>query len=274
MGRFICIIAVLALSVAGCRTFFVPDRLPVRFETEPGSLASFWKGVHVQGFACAPDAVYLGVDRSGIFKFDWNGHLLKHVDAPNHTGDICWHDGCLYTSVDVLDGPRPKRSGIVQVYDAELNLLQEAFLEQGIDGICAKDGVLYLGMNNVPAQHRVNQIGRMNAKTLEFIDRVDIDYGHDTSWGTQNITTDGENFWVEFYSQMPLAVFDRDWKPIRTLDFKSNQGFDFLPARFQGKHRVFACGKNFRRGNEPAYRIDFFEFNGAQMVPMFGREKQ
>ena len=261
------LIAVLVLVVTGCKMFSGSARLLTRFETESGSLSSFWKGVHVQGFACAPDAIYLGVDRSGIFKFDWDGHFLKHVDAPNHTGDVCWYNGRLYTSVDVLAGPRPKRSGIVQVYDAELNLLREAFIEQGVDGICAKDGILYLGMNNVPAQHRVNQIGRMDAKTLEFLDRVDIDYGHDTSWGTQNITTDGENFWVEFYSKMPLAVFDRDWKPVRSLDFKSSQGFDFLPMRFQGERPTFACGKNFRRGDEPAYCIEFFEFDGTQMVP-------
>ena len=263
MGRFI--IVALALAVAGCKTSFVPDRLPARLETEPGSLASFWKGVHVQGFACAPDAVYLGVDRSGIFKFDWNGHLLKHVDAPNHTGDICWYDGRLYTSVDVLEGPRPLRSGVVQAYDEDLNLIASKDIPQGVDGVCVRDGIVYLGMNNVPKLHRVNQIGRMDAKTLEFLGRVDIDYGTDTSWGTQDITCDGENFWVAFYSKKPLAVFDRDWKLLRTRDLDASNGLDVLPKSMQGKRLRFARGTN-SWSSDPSYRIDFFEFDGEKMV--------
>lgn len=262
--RFIpCLISIVLLGCAVPRQ----NRL-CHFETERGALAKHWKGAHVQGFACAPDALYLGVDRSGIFKFSWEGRLIKHVDAPNHTGDIFWYEGKLYTSVDVLEGPRPSRSGIVQVYDGDLNLVNEAYIEQGIDGICAKDGMLYLGMNNTAKLHRVNQIGRMNATSLEFIDRIDIDHGYETEWGTQNLTTDGERFWVQFYSEMPLAVFDAGWQLVRALPFRSNQGFDCIPHELwrDKAHPRFASGRNFRRGEDPAYGIDFYEFDGGQMV--------
>ena len=261
------LIGLLGLALAGCvHTLENPDLKTV--ETEPGSMKPYWpKGEHVQGFACSPDAIYLG-HQHGLFKYDWNGKFLKHVSAPCHTGDICWYEGKIYTSVDILEGPRPKRSGVVQVYDEDLNLLAERDIPQGIDGITAKDGVLYLGMNATPKNHRVNQIGRMDAKTLTFLDRIDIDYGTDTSWGTQDIATDGENFWVAFYSKVPLAVFDRDWKPVRTLNFGANTGLEHLPTARQGVRPRFARGINVKNGGDPAYRIEFFEFDGTKMVPV------
>ena len=241
------------------------QKVAFSFVTEPGSMKPHWhKGDHVQGIACAPDAVYLGYQH-GILKYGWDGRLLGHVDAPHHTGDVFWSDGRLYTSVDVLEGPRPLRSGVVQVYDADLRMLASKDIPQGVDGVCVRDGIVYLGMNNVPKLHRVNQIGRMDAKTLEFLGRVDIDYGHDTSWGTQDITTDGENFWVAFYSKKPLAVFDRDWKLLRTLDLDASNGLDVLPKTMQGKRLRFARGTN-SWSSDPSYRIDFFEFDGEKMV--------
>ena len=124
-------------------------------------------------------------------------------------------------------------------------------------------------MNNTPVKHRVNQIGRMDLKTLEFIDRVDIDYGHDTEWGTQDITTDGENFYVAFYSDMPLAVFDRDWKPIRALRFSANTGLDYLPKNMRGARPRFARGENIKDDAGPMYRIDFYEFDDTEIKPIF-----
>lgn len=230
--------------------------------TEPGTMKPYWhKGDHVQGLACSPDAIYLGYQH-GLFKYGWDGKFIKHVEAPCHTGDICWHEGKIYTSVDILEGPRPKRSGVVQVYDEDLNLLAERDLAQGIDGISARDGILYLGMNAPPENHRVNQIGRMDAGTLAFLDRIDVDYGVETSWGTQDITTDGKNFWVAFYSKVPLAVFDGNWKPVRTLNFAANTGLDYLPDCRQGRHPRFARGRMVKAGGGPAYRIEFFEFDG------------
>lgn len=244
-----------------------PDFGSKAFETEAGSLATHWKGPHIQGFACTPDAVYLGYQH-GIFKYAWNGKLLKYVDTPCHTGDVCWYGGRLYTSVDILEGPRPSRSGVVQVYDADLNLIREKDIPQGVDGICGRDGVLYLGMNGPAGDHRGNQIGRMDAETLEFLGRIDIDHGADTNFGTQDIATDGENFWVSFYSKVPLAVFDGNWKLVRTLDFTANVGLDFLPACGRGKLPRLARGQNLSNAGGAAYRIEFFEFDGTAMRPV------
>ena len=261
------LIGLLGLALAGCvHTLENPELKTV--ETEPGSMKPYWpKGEHVQGFACSQDAIYLG-HQHGLFKYDWNGKFLKHVSAPCHTGDICWYEGKIYTSVDILEGSRPKRSGVVQVYDEDLNLLAERDIPQGIDGITAKDGVLYLGMNATPKNHRVNQIGRMDAETLEFLGRIDIDHGADTNFGTQDIATDGENFWVSFYSKVPLAVFDGDWKLVRTLDFTANVGLDFLPACGRGKLPRLARGQNLSNAGGAAYRIEFFEFDGTAMRPV------
>ena len=123
-------VGLAAAVLAGCVSVS-PDFGSKAFETEAGSLAPHWKGPHIQGFACTPDAVYLGYQH-GIFKYGWNGKLLKYVDTPCHTGDVCWYGGRLYTSVDILKGPRPMRSGVVQVYDADLNLIKVFVDESGI----------------------------------------------------------------------------------------------------------------------------------------------
>ena len=244
-------------------------RLSDVIETAPGSMAPTWKGCHVQGFAFSDDAAYLGVDRSGIYKFDLKGMLLAHVDTPNHTGDICWHKGRLYTSVLVLAGPRPKHSGIVQVYDGNLKLLREAFLEQGVDGICARDDKLYLGMFTTSTCHRVNQIGVMDIATLALERRMEIDTGCDTAWGPQGLTCVDGDFWVSFYSERPLVVFDADWKPKFTFDLTASAGLSAVPASMRGSRPRIGRGTNFQRADgDVAYRIDFHELSDGKLIPV------
>ena len=51
---------------------------------------------HVQGACASKDAIYFS-HVAGIFKIDWSGNILKHVPATRHTGDLCYHDGKLYS---------------------------------------------------------------------------------------------------------------------------------------------------------------------------------
>ena len=107
---------------------------------------AFW---HVQGIAISDDAVYCGLLKN-IVKFDLaTGNCLKGVSAPYHTGDVCWHNGRLYTSVLAnFEAARRNQTdgrGVIQVYDADLNLIRAREFPMGFDGIAALDGVLYLG---------------------------------------------------------------------------------------------------------------------------------
>lgn len=247
-------------------------------EVESGALDP--KGGHIQGAAASDEALYL-TQMTRICKFDWNGKLLKKLDAISHTGDACWHDGCLYTSVVVYGGPN-KGKGMIQVFDKELNLQRETIIDRGTDGIACLDGLLYVGMGakTQPSKnpHRVNIFGRFDPATLkESAPRQEVDYGFDTHYGAQNILSDGKQLFVNFYGAKgspPFVAFDKDLKPLKTFHFGTGQGADFVPAaRAEGKMRVFTVrttGNRRAKGDQPAIppggRIQFYDFDGEKFT--------
>ena len=231
--------ALAAVVLAGCRLASVPESEPRPFSI--GLEALDPSGGHVQGIAAAPDALYVA-QQTRIAKLDWQGRVLKTRAVPRHTGDLCWHGGFLYTAL-ANDG-----KGFIQVYDSALNLVREKPLDRGIDGIAILDGVLYLGMGAARGQpsakpHRVNILGRFDACTLdEIAPRAEFDYGHDTKYGFQNITTDGRRLYGTFYSvkgSPQVAVFDKSLRLERTHHLKANQGLDALPKELVGDRTLF-----------------------------------
>jgi hypothetical protein len=135
-------------------------------------------------------------------KLDWTGKVLAMRDTPNHTGDIVFHDDNIYTALAVLPG---NKEGRIQVYDRDLNFVREKVIDRAIDGIACADGVLYVGMGakEQPSAnpHRVNVLGRFDAKTLEEIaPRAEFDYGHKTRYGFQDIVYDGRNILAAVYA--------------------------------------------------------------------------
>ena len=237
VGRLL--LALAAVVLAGCRLASVPESEPRPFSI--GLEALDPAGGHVQGIAAAPDALYVA-QQTRIAKLDWQGRVLKTRAVPRHTGDLCWHDGLLYTAL-AKDG-----KGFIQVYDSDLNLVREKPLDRGIDGIAILDGVLYLGMGAARGQpsakpHRVNILGRFDADTLEEVSpRTEFDYGHETKYGFQNITTDGRRLYGTFYSvkgSPQVAVFDKSLRIERTHHLKANQGLDALPKELVGDRTLF-----------------------------------
>jgi hypothetical protein len=234
------------------------------------------KGGHIQGAAASDEALYLA-QMTRICKFDWNGKMLKTLDVITHTGDVCWYDGCLYTSVAVYGGPN-KGKGMIQVFDKNLDLQRETLIDRGTDGITLLDGTLYVGMGakTQPSKepHRVNLFGRFDPVSLkETAPRQEVDYGFETHYGAQNMLTDGKILYVNFYGAKgspPFVAFDKDFKPLKTFRFGTGQGADFVPAaRAAGKVRVFTIRTtgNWRaRGDQPAEppgaRIQFYDFDG------------
>ena len=230
--------ALIVLVLVGCRTASVPSGAPRPFDV--GLEVLDRDGGHVQGIAAAPDALYVA-QQTRLAKVDWRGRLLKARAVPKHMGDLCWHGGFLYTAL-ARDG-----KGFIQVYDPELNLVREKQLDRGVDGITILDGVLYLGMGarDQPSAkpHRVNLLGRFDANTLEEVaPRAAFDYGHETKFGFQNITTDGKRLYGSFYAVKgapQVAVFDRDLRVTGTHRFKANQGLDALPSELSGGRKLF-----------------------------------
>ena len=96
-----------------------PEKIPaVVFEDVFNPGAS-----HVQGACCSDDAVY-PAQRTALYKFGWDGKLLAKVAVTNHTGDVCFHDGKVYTSVCLYEG---ENRGRIQVFDGkDLSFVRES----------------------------------------------------------------------------------------------------------------------------------------------------
>ena len=228
-------------------------------------------GGHIQGVAASDDALYVA-QMTQIVKVDWSGRLLAKCRALSHTGDIVWHDGELYAAVAVYP---ERREGRIRVYDENLNLLREAAVDRTIDGIAFADGVLYVGMGSKtqPSSnpHRVNMIGRFDAKTLkEIAPRAEFDYGHETRYGFQNIVFDGDVFYASFYAvngAPKTAIFDKSLALRGTRMQGANQGFDMLPKsmRSPGACFVRATTKIEKSSKSVACGFDFFDF-GSEAV--------
>ena len=201
-------------------------------------------GSHVQGIAANKDALFLSQD-CHLAKVDWTGKVLETKSVINHTGDLCWYNDELYSAV-ALNFSSYNQSyededgmGLIQVYDEGLRLVREKEVDRRIDGICCVDGVLYVGMGAKEqpskAAHRINIIGRFDASTLEEIaPRIDIDYGYQTNFGVQNLTTDGVFIYGSFYSDNgapQIVQFDRDLNVCATFYLRAYQGLEVLPQK-------------------------------------------
>lgn len=198
------------------------------------------KGGHVQGMCTDGQFLYL-TQMTGIYKIDRSGACVKKIAAVSHTGDLCYHDGRIYTSVAVYGGP-DKGKGKIQVFDTELNLIKEKTYPRGLDGIVWLDGILYVGrgshLETVPHKegekaqsktpHFQNEVLRVDPVTLEVKDLTVIEHGFKTRYGAQNIATDGKDLYFCFYGTPDLVVYGKDLKPLRRYTANVGNGFEFV----------------------------------------------
>ena len=249
----ICILAAVAAFTAGPEAF------------DP-------KGGHIQGIAASDDALYVA-QMTRLVKFDWKGHVLASRQVQSHTGDIAWHSGGLYAAVAVY----PERTeGRIQVFDKDLNLVRETSIDRTIDGIAYADGVLYVGMGakEQPSKkpHRVNIIGRFDAKTLkEIAPRAEFDYGYETRYGFQNIVFDGERLVGSFYAVAGapgVVFFDTKLNVLGTVSERCNQGFDVLPPsmRRDGRRFIRATTKISKDSALVSCDFDFIDLCAEQFL--------
>ena len=226
-------------------------------------------GNHIQGIAASEDALYVA-QMTRLVKLDWTGKVLASRSVQSHTGDISWHDGELYTAVSVYP---ERKEGRIQVFDKDLNLVRETAIDRTIDGIAYAGGVLYVGMGakTQPSKnpHRVNILGRFDAKTLkEIAPRAEFDYGYETRYGFQNIVFDGERLVGSFYAvpgSPGVVFFDKSLNILGTATKACNQGFDVLPPSMRRNGRRFVRAAT-RMSKDPAVvscEFDFIDLNAA-----------
>ena len=210
--------------------------------TRPGALA---KGSgHVQGFCVTSNAIFATL-HDGIYKFDWYGRVIMHVRADKHTGDICFWNGKLYTAV-CGNQATPGFRGRIDVWDENLKRIKSSEFKRSADGITCLDGVLYVGLGPArdPAKpFRGNYFGKFDAETLQpLCEPFLVDHGYDASAGVQNMATDGEKLYINFYTpeeEYPcFFVFDKDFKVLQAHVFGWRHGVDLVgggePASVDG----------------------------------------
>lgn len=253
------LLSVLALA-GGCATGTVGENPGKGFDIPKAALDP--KGGHIQGLAVGDDAVYVS-QMTQLTKLGWDGKALATKRVTSHTGDVTWWNGELYTAVAVYPD---RKEGRIEVFDRDLKMVRSAKIDRTIDGISCLDGILYVGMGakEQPSKkpHRVNVLGRFDAKTLkEIAPRQDFDYGYDTKYGFQDIATDGKLLYTTFYAAKKgtpiMAVFDKDGTVVGTSEDGSNNGFDFLPGdggfaeQRQGRVFVKALPRVMKFGAKP-----------------------
>ena len=210
--------------------------------TRPGALA---KGSgHLQGMCVTSNAIY-GTLHDGLYKFDWYGRMIMRVRADKHTGDICFWNGKLYTAVCGKQ-ETPGHRGRIDVWDENLKLIKSSSFARSADGITCLDGVLYVGLGpaRIPEKpFRGNYFGKFDAETLQpLCEPFLVDHGYDCSAGVQNIATDGERLYINFYTPEEdypcFFVFDKDFKVLQSHVFGWRHGVDLVGGGEPGVVRL------------------------------------
>ena len=232
----------ILLSAGAAQQAPVPPRWKP-FLTREGALTQ--GDGHVQGMCVSSNAIYMA-QQSCIFKFDWRGNLLSSVPVDKHTGDICLWNGRIYSAV-CLPGKQPNDlHGRIDVFDAEtLEPVKWTKFKRSADGITCVNGTLYVGLGPVrdpQKPFRGNWFGKFDAETLRpkgepFI----VDHGYDVCAGVQNVATDGEKLYVNFYTPEEgtpcFFVFDLDFHVLESHVFGWRHGFDLVGGGKDGAVR-------------------------------------
>ena len=233
---------------------------------------------HVQGACASEDAIYLS-HIAGIFKLDWDGNVIKHVKAERHTGDLCYHDGKVYSVLGKWGSGGKTKVCRLQVRDADLNFVTEKPLPElkGLDGVTVLDGIIYHGVGySSPVPRSSHSLGRIDLKTLESLPQVMFELPYQTHFCQQNLTTDGKLIYMTFYpvkgAPYALTACDKDGKLVAHYDLHAGMGFERLPkGRFPGERprffKVNSRGGKQKDGSVKPYvvTLDFYELADGQL---------
>ncbi len=261
--------AVIAASVC---TFVGASAEPMKAVlTVPHELDGLLKSGHIQGACCSEQGVYLS-HQLGIDKIGWDGKLIKHIDAPAHLGDSAYANGRIYGAFVIRDEKKRKngKKGLVRIWDESLNLLNEAWFDESLDGIAVLGDTIYVGIDRWGyPQHPLCCVKRLG---LDLKDRgnVDLDLGYEIHFGIQTMATDGKDLFFGCYGG--TSRVSADLKKIERVTLPCSEGFDLVPKSIAGRDAnvffvVRALGGNMQGwrkdpvNNPPRIRLDFYELS-------------
>ena len=255
--------------------------------TVPHELDCLIKAGHIQGACCSEKAVYLSHAR-GIEKIAWDGHLIKHIDAPAHLGDTAFANGKVY-GVFVIRDPKQRKDGkqgLVRVWDEDLNLLNEAWFDESFDGVTVLGDTIYVGIDRWGYDPHMGCAVKRLGLDLSDKGNMDVDIGFPIHYGVQTMCNDGKNIFLGMYGAPPdkgnpkrlnCVRLTPDLKLLDTMrfDFGCSEGFDRVPASVAKRNTavffaVRAMGGNMQGwrkdpvNNPPRIRLEFYEYlNGT-----------
>jgi hypothetical protein len=244
--------------------------------TVPHELDMLIKAGHVQGACCSEQGVYLS-HQLGIAKIGWDGKLIKTIETPAHLGDTAYANGKIYGAFVIRNKKLRKdgMQGLVRVWDENLNVLDERWFPEALDGIVVLGDTIYVGVDRWgKGKHPMCCVKRLGLDLAEK-DNVDLDLGFDIRYGVQTMATDGKYLFFGCYGG--TARVTGDLKKVETVAFSCFEGFDMVPksvAKSDAKvfFAVRALGGNMRAwrkdpvNNPPRVRLDFFELRDGKFV--------
>jgi hypothetical protein len=164
---------------------------------------------HVQGVCTnGKDAIYWSWTTE-LVKTDVDGRVLKKVEALNHQGDLCYHDGKIYVAVNLgkFNQPAGMADSWVFVYDAdslaELSRHPVPELVHGAGGM-AWNGNRFLIIGGLPPGTDENYLYEYDAQ-LKFVKRHVLDSGY-TLMGIQTVEYADGSWWFGCYGKPTVLL--------------------------------------------------------------------
>ena len=293
-GVWVCLVAAMATGVclgaareARMRAVYtVPHELDVLVTKE-------YFG-HIQGATCSEKAIYLS-HAYGIFKIDWkSGKLLRACFAPLHLGDIAYDGkGHIYGAFGLKHPPKGKSTLMVGVWDEDLNLVKEAYIDPPVVNCAYFDGALVLGdtfytgvdhyaqPGNDHPPHNDLTVMMLSIPDLKVKGTREILFDYPIHYGCQTLGTDGTNILFGNYGATSAQGntkglnFSRttgDFNLLESRRFVASEGFGLVPKAVTGRDDIVFFNVNALGGNmqgwekdpihnPPRIRIDFWSYD-------------
>ncbi len=201
---------------------------------------------HLQGVCRAPSGDLYWSWTNAIARTDAEGNLLVRVEADNHQGDLCYHDGRVYVAVNLgkFNRPAGEADSWVYVFDAEtLELLEKHAVPELVHGAggMACDGERFIVVGGLPEGIEENYLYEYDLE-LRFVRRHVLPSGY-TRLGIQTAAWAHGAWWFGCYGRTLLRT-DENFELDGAWTFDAALGLEEAP---DGR---FLVGRNRKKEDE------------------------
>lgn len=206
---------------------------------------------HLQGVATDGDSGIFWSFTTRIVRTDAKGKVQASVEADNHQGDLCYHEGKLYVAVNLgrFNDPEGNADGWIYVFDPKtLKLLEKHAVPEvfhGAGGMDVRDGHFFV-VGGLPDGVEENYVYEYDEE-FRFVKKHVLASGW-THLGIQTAAWHGDSWWFGCYgSPAILLKADADFQNIERYECNVSLGVvGIAPGKFlvaegprtaEGRHR-------------------------------------